>query len=56
MRVLDCTCGRTLQAANDDDLAKAVLEHVAEDHPELDMSDDDARAFVSAKAYDASDS
>jgi predicted small metal-binding protein len=56
MRVLDCECGKTLQAANDDDLAKAVLDHIAEDHPDMDMSDDDARGLVSAQAYDAQDS
>jgi predicted small metal-binding protein len=56
MRVIDCACGKTLQAANDDDLAKAVREHAEEDHPEMDMSDDDARELVSAEAYDAQDS
>lgn len=56
MRVLDCECGRTLQAANDDELAKAVVRHVAEDHPDMDMSEDDARGLVSAQAYDAEDS
>jgi predicted small metal-binding protein len=56
MRVIDCDCGKTLQAANDDDLAKSVREHVAEDHPDMDMSDEDARQLVSSQAYDAQDS
>jgi predicted small metal-binding protein len=56
MRVLDCECGRTLQAANDEDLAEAVRSHVAEDHPGMEMSDDQVRELVSAKAYDAHDS
>lgn len=56
MRVIDCDCGRTLQAANDDDLAGAVKEHVAEDHPDMDLSDDQVRELVSARAYDARDS
>lgn len=56
MRVIDCECGKTLQAANDDDLAKAVRDHVAEDHPDMDMSDEQAREMVSARAYDAQDS
>jgi predicted small metal-binding protein len=55
MRVIDCDCGKTLQAGNDDDLARAVREHVAEDHPDMEMSDDQVREFVSAKAYDAMD-
>lgn len=56
MRVIDCECGKTLQAANDDDLAKAVREHAAEEHPDMDLSDDQAREMVAAEAYDAGDS
>ena len=56
MRVIDCECGKTLQAANDDDLANAVRDHVAEDHPDAEMSDDQVREFVSSQAYDAQDS
>ena len=56
MRVIDCDCGKTLQAANDDDLAESVRKHVAEDHPDMEMSDEDARQLVSSQAYDAEDS
>lgn len=56
MRVIDCDCGKTLQAANDKDLAQAVRDHVAEDHPDMEMSDDQAAELVSAQAYDAADS
>jgi Protein of unknown function (DUF1059) len=56
MRVIDCQCGKTLQAANDDDLAGAVRNHVADDHPDMEMSDDEVREFVSSQAYDAQDS
>jgi Protein of unknown function (DUF1059) len=56
MRVIDCQCGRTLQAANDDDLAQAVRQHVADDHPGMEMSEEEAREFVSAEAYEALDS
>jgi hypothetical protein len=56
MRVIDCECGKTLQAANDDDLADAVRDHVAQDHPDMEMSDEQAREMVSAQAYDAQDS
>jgi hypothetical protein len=55
MRVIDCECGKTLQAANDDDLADAVREHVAEDHPDMDLSDEQAREMISSQAYDAQD-
>jgi hypothetical protein len=56
MRVLDCECGKTLQAANDKDLTDAVRNHVAEGHPDMEMSDDQARELVSSQAYDAQDS
>ena len=56
MRVIDCECGETLQAANDDDLAEAVREHVAEAHPDMNLSDDQVREMVSSQAYDAQDS
>jgi predicted small metal-binding protein len=56
MRVLDCECGKTLQAANDEDLTGAVRNHVAEDHPGMEMSDDQAQELVSSQAYDAQDS
>jgi hypothetical protein len=51
MRVIDLE-GETLQAANDDDLFKAVRGHV----PEEQMSDDELRTLIAEKAYSASDS
>jgi len=56
MRVIDCDCGQTLQAANDEDLAKEARAHVDKDHPEMELSDDQVRELVASKAYDASDS
>ncbi len=56
MRVLDCDCGQTLQAANDDDLAVQVREHADEAHPDMQLSDEQARELVTNRAYDASDS
>ena len=56
MRVIDCECGKTLQAANDEDLAGAVREHVAEEHPGMDLSDDQVREMVATQAYEADDS
>jgi hypothetical protein len=56
MRVLDCDCGKTLQAGNDHDLANQVREHVAEDHPDAELTDDQARQLVADRAYEASDS
>lgn len=56
MRVIDCDCGKTLQAASDEDLAKAVRGHIAEDHPDMEMSDDQVEELVRSQAYDATDS
>jgi predicted small metal-binding protein len=56
MRVLDCDCGKTLQAANDEDLASQVREHVDESHPDMELTDDQARELVADRAYEATDS
>jgi predicted small metal-binding protein len=56
MRVLDCDCGTTLQAANDEELVEQVKQHIEQEHPDMDASDDDVRARVSEQAYDATDS
>ena len=56
MRVIDCDCGATLQAASDDELAGAVLEHVQSDHPDMQLDDAGARELVASKAHTATDS
>jgi predicted small metal-binding protein len=56
MRVIDCDCGQTLQAANDDDLVRQARAHVDQDHPDMQLSDEQVRELVSQRAYDASDS
>ena len=56
MRVIDCDCGQTLQAANDDDLARIVRQHVDERHPDMELTDEGVRELVSEKAYTATDS
>ena len=56
MRVIDCDCGETLSAANDDDLIQATRRHVDEAHPDMEMNDEQVRELVTSKAYEASDS
>jgi hypothetical protein len=56
MRVIDCDCGTTLQAANDDDLTGQVRQHVDEHHAEMELTDEQVRELVSARAYEATDS
>ena len=55
MRVIDCDCGETLSAANDDDLVNCVRKHVEQDHGNP-IPEDEARQLVQSRAYDASDS
>ena len=54
MRVIDLDTGDTLQAANDDDLKKAVSGFY-EDRNEP-MSADDVAQLVERRAYDATNS
>jgi hypothetical protein len=56
MRVIDCDCGATLQAANDDDLLKAAREHVDRKHGDEDkLTDEQVQQLVAERAYEASD-
>lgn len=55
MRVIDCDCGKTLQAGSDADLEKAMREHVGEAHTE-DLTDEQVSELVAERAYEASDS
>jgi predicted small metal-binding protein len=56
MQMLDCDCGHTLQAANDEELFRAARQHVDQEHPDMNMSDDQVRQLVAEKAYSATDS
>jgi hypothetical protein len=56
MRVMDCDCGQTLQAGNDDDLVKEARAHVDQEHPDMQLTDEQVRELVVSKAYEASDS
>ena len=53
--MIDCQCGTTLKAANDEDLARYVREHVNEEHPDMDLSAEQVQEMVAEEAYDADD-
>ena len=55
MRVIDCDCGATLQAANDDDLAGEVRKHVEVVHPDMQLDDEQLKGLVAEQAYTATD-
>lgn len=52
MRALDCGCGRHLEAESDEELYRQARAHVDQDHPEMQLSDEQVREIVSGGAYD----
>ena len=56
MRVIECNeCGETISAANDEELARHLGEHLASEH-DADVDQDEVADLVHEQAYDASDS
>ena len=56
MRVVECDiCGETISAANDEELARRVREHLASEHDQQ-PDDDEVRRMIEEEAYDATDS
>ncbi len=55
MRVIDCECGAVVQAANDDDLARRVRDHMESDHPDSEVDDEAVRKLIAERAYSATD-
>ena len=53
MRALECPCGHRLEGADDDELFRLAREHVDNEHPEMQRTDEQIRARVAADAYDA---
>jgi hypothetical protein len=57
MRVIDCNeCGETLKAANDEELAAALSDHMSSEHSEVECSAEQATELVERRAYTATDS
>jgi predicted small metal-binding protein len=56
MRVVECdTCGETISAADDEELAGRLKDHMESEHDQ-ELSDDDAHQTIDKEAYDAMDS
>jgi predicted small metal-binding protein len=53
--VIDCECGTTIKAANDDDLIAQARAHIEEHHPGEETSDEALRGLIERRAYEASD-
>jgi predicted small metal-binding protein len=56
MRVIECNeCGETLQAANDDELARVLGEHLKQEHDQQ-PDDEELAELIADEAYEAMDS
>jgi predicted small metal-binding protein len=56
VRVIECNiCGEPVSAADDDELARALVEHLTEEHDE-EPDADEVHQTVDRDAYDAMDS
>ena len=56
MRVIECNeCGDTISAANDEELAAHLAEHMRSEHDE-ELDADEVEDLVHEQAYDATDS
>jgi predicted small metal-binding protein len=55
MRELHCMCGNHVVGENDEDLVQQVLEHAREVHPEMVLTEEQAREMVAAGASDTED-
>ena len=53
--MIDCECGTTLKAANDDELVEEVRAHVEAEHPDMNAGSEQLSEMVQDRAYDADD-
>jgi predicted small metal-binding protein len=56
VRELHCACGNRLVADDDEGLVQQTLTHAHEVHPEMDLTEEQAREMVSSQATDTEDS
>jgi predicted small metal-binding protein len=52
MRAVDCWCGQMVHADSDEELTRALRDHVAAEHGEERHSDDEVRIRVAEQAYE----
>ena len=53
MKVLACTCGADLAAEDEQALFQKVKEHVGNEHPALEFTDEDVQNLIAEQARDA---
>ena len=55
MREMHCACGNRLVADDDEGLVQQTLTHTHEVHPEMDLTEEQARQMVASQASDTED-
>ena len=56
MQVIECNeCGETLQAADNEELARVLGRHLTEEH-DIEMDEEELAELVESEAYEAMDS
>ena len=50
MRALHCVCGARPAARNDEELVQKVLEHARDEHPQMGLTEEQARQMVASQA------
>lgn len=51
MRAIECGCGEHLEGADTAALLRAIRAHVARDHPELPLTDEQLDLLLAVDAY-----
>ncbi len=52
MREVHCACGARPTAESDEELVRKVLEHAHDVHPEMGLTEEQARQMVASQASD----
>jgi predicted small metal-binding protein len=51
MRALLCSCKHRLAASDNEELLKALVDHLSEHHPVMTFSEEQIRELVAARSY-----
>lgn len=52
-RAITCACGHAVTAANDEGLVSQLRQHLSDDHPDLQVPDEQLQAQVASDAREA---
>jgi len=53
-RTINCACGHDVTAADDEGLVSVLRQHLTDDHPDLQVPDEQLQAQVDSGARDSS--